>query len=72
MWHLPKRVRIRGRYFPEHFSPGKEHLQIVKLKTWLHVVFVKPTSEVASSFGADGVGTSSMGLGSGSWICKRS
>lgn len=32
---------------PENFSPGKKRLQIVKLKMWLHVVFVKPASEVA-------------------------
>lgn len=57
---------------PENFSPGKNHLQIVKLKRWLHVVVVKPTSEVASWFWADGLGRSSMGLGSGSWICERS
>lgn len=47
---------------------GKTYLQIVKPKMWLHVVFVKPSSEVASSFWADGLDRSNTSLDSSAWL----
>lgn len=59
---LPRKLQCRG----------KKHLQIVELKKWLCVVFVKPSSEVASSFRADGLDRSNVSLDSSPWISERS